>query len=279
MSIYGYYSTAETYDQHFCRRVDGAEDKALDRMLGNLTGIDVLDLGCGTGALLDRHTPRRYLGVDESTAMVTTAIRKHKSLLRTGMEDVIGAVGHPDRRYIIALGDACCRSDAGAGSWIPFIGPMNHQREYDLAVSLYALPYFPQPVWALELAWQKLRPGGELFAILYTSRYRRRRHCLDYSVGTPMRTFTPDEAAHIAHMAGFHGITVEGFRYLPDPVANLLPVRAGAHATLTASRLLPSQLAMALILRAFKPATPQHPNCRSTLIPVFDAADRKLAYP
>ena len=100
-------------------------------------GGDVLDLGCGTGAVLDRLRGRAaavgtYAGVDLSTAMLERARAKHGHLAGVRLE----------RRDL--------RRDA-----LPE-GP------YDLVVSAWALEHLPAPGALVAAALQRLRPDGRL---------------------------------------------------------------------------------------------------------------------
>lgn len=46
-------------------------------MIGDLSGAKVLDVGCGTGWLLDHCTVGDYTGIDPSSAMLGILRRKH----------------------------------------------------------------------------------------------------------------------------------------------------------------------------------------------------------
>jgi SAM-dependent methyltransferase len=73
-----YDSVAACYDAHFDRPVDRWEDERLAAILRPyVQGKNVLDLGCGTGWLLDHLTPAGYVGVDVSQAMLDELVRKH----------------------------------------------------------------------------------------------------------------------------------------------------------------------------------------------------------
>ncbi len=263
-TLYDLPEVANSYDQHFRRRVDRAEDAAIDRILGDLSRRDVLDLGCGTCALLDRHHPRTYLGVDSSQAMIATALRKHCTRFRDAVDpNGMGEYVNPDRRYVIALGDAC----EDPATWVPALGPATPGKRYDVAVSLFALSYFPDLVSALTTAWDMLRPGGDLILHAYTRRYLRRRHCLDHGdAHTPVHPYTSVVLQELARKTGFVDVDVRGFRYLPDPIANLLPVATGQRLARTAANVLPAAPAMTLILTARKLL----PAPTSVVIPLED---------
>jgi len=69
---------AEQYDKHFRRPVDRMEDDYLTCLLDpSVTGRHVLDLGCGTGWVLDHLSPKSYTGVDCSEPMLAELRRKH----------------------------------------------------------------------------------------------------------------------------------------------------------------------------------------------------------
>ena len=73
-----YDAFAAAYDKHFDRPVDRMEDDYLTCLLDpSVTGRYVLDLGCGTGWVLDHLTPAVYTGVDCSEPMLAELRRKH----------------------------------------------------------------------------------------------------------------------------------------------------------------------------------------------------------
>jgi ubiquinone/menaquinone biosynthesis C-methylase UbiE len=93
---------AETYDS-VPNPLLSLEHRYLEPMLSSLDAKTILDLGCGTGRLLDRlsASPSWYLGVDISSAMLGRAVKKlrvpgHllqadclKLPLRSGSADVV----------------------------------------------------------------------------------------------------------------------------------------------------------------------------------------------
>jgi SAM-dependent methyltransferase len=239
--IYDDPEVAAQYDGHFRRRVDRAEDRALDAMIGSLYGRDVLDLGCGTAALLHRHRPRHYLGVDSSAPMLGEAVRAHEPLFYPAVKAGLGLVAEPDRRYALAHGDAC------EAEWEPLFGPIT-ERSYDFALSLFAFSYFRDPLAALRVARSRLRSGGDLFILAYAPRYRRRRHYIGRT--SEMRTFHADELVELAQRAGFTDIGASGFRFMPDSLAFCASVSAGAWLSRKASLWVPTAMGMTIALRA-----------------------------
>ena len=76
-----YNSVAGEYDTFYRRPGDIAEDKAVADYLQAKSALmgDVLDVGCGTGLLLDiTDIPaRRYVGIDPSEGMLEVGRKKH----------------------------------------------------------------------------------------------------------------------------------------------------------------------------------------------------------
>jgi 2-polyprenyl-3-methyl-5-hydroxy-6-metoxy-1,4-benzoquinol methylase len=68
---------APGYDALFSSQVFAEENRELFARLGSLAAASVLDVGCGTGLLLDHARPRQYLGIDPSLAMLKRLHDKH----------------------------------------------------------------------------------------------------------------------------------------------------------------------------------------------------------
>jgi SAM-dependent methyltransferase len=70
---------AEAYDGHYDTPECRAEDRAVLELIGDVNGKRVLDIGCGTGWLLDHVEipPESYTGVDPSGPMLAQLIQKH----------------------------------------------------------------------------------------------------------------------------------------------------------------------------------------------------------
>lgn len=87
-----YDQIAAYYDDHFDRDIDQWEDGRLTRLLKPwVNGGNVLDLGCGTGWVLDHLHPHDYLGVDASAPMLDQLLAKHPTAYT--MKADIGAPG------------------------------------------------------------------------------------------------------------------------------------------------------------------------------------------
>lgn len=95
---------------------------------------DVLDAGCGTGAILlllqERYPDKRYTGIDLSSKMI--AVARHKK--KKGMEFIEG--------------------DCEA---LPFKG-----RSFDVVICSMSFHHYPNPEKFFENVFRVLRPGGRL---------------------------------------------------------------------------------------------------------------------
>lgn len=79
-----YDSIAHCYDDLFNERIDIAENRAIAAMLTPyLYDKTILDIGCGTGLLLDMFSlkPDKYIGIDPSEKMLDIAREKHAPFL------------------------------------------------------------------------------------------------------------------------------------------------------------------------------------------------------
>lgn len=179
---------AAGYDQHFQRSIDHAEDDVIYEALTPwITGRSVLDVGCGTGALLDRTSPRTYLGLDASPNMLREARAKH-------------GAGGSRRTFVCA--------NVGRGSTV------RSRVRFETVVCLWAFPYFAGQAAAVRWMARHLAPGGWLIVQGWSGRYRRREHhCAPPETIHPT---TPDELAGHLERAGLADIDVQGFRWLGD---------------------------------------------------------------
>lgn len=72
-----YDAIAPVYDTLFQDDVSLQQNQDVMGMLGDVSGKSVLDIGCGTGLLLDYVTPAQYTGIDISKAMLDRLLAKH----------------------------------------------------------------------------------------------------------------------------------------------------------------------------------------------------------
>jgi len=127
---------AGTYDRSPLQRfLFGPTHEATLAAAGSATSPhEVLDLGCGTGRLLERAAERwptaRLLGVDPSTEMIAQARRKHAG----------------DERFELEVGDAAA---------LPL-----ESASVDLAVSTVSFHHWADQAAGVREVARVLRPGG-----------------------------------------------------------------------------------------------------------------------
>ena len=161
-----YDQKASEYDGHFLRRIDKAENawtfSRIDRMLGRADRV--LDLGCGTGLLLEHIRIEDYTGIDISFEMIERAQRKF-----------------PHRSFDFQVSDV-----------MEYIAPRGH---YDAVLSTFgSLSY---AVAGFDLlpgkiaAW--LAPGGRIFLQFLGRKYQEREHHIAAAERLPIHPTTEME--------------------------------------------------------------------------------------
>jgi SAM-dependent methyltransferase len=130
---------ASRYDEFYSAKpIFKAENLAIKSMLvgGSFLDGPVLDLGCGTGGLLDlcgnEIKDDDYLGVDPSYKMVSVARSKY-----------------PNFHFIVGTAN---RAPA---------------EFFENTISLFSVSYAPVLVNSLRGIWRSLRPSGRYFIIVY----------------------------------------------------------------------------------------------------------------
>lgn len=128
---------APQYDAAFSDPASLAENRSLFDIIGDVSSLRVLDVGCGTGLFLDYCTPAFYTGIDPSQIMLNRLLEKH-----------------PDYASSIIA----CPLEAFVG-W-----------DYDLVVCLFGAANYIHPD-ALQSLPRLLRPGGRFFVMFLAPEY------------------------------------------------------------------------------------------------------------
>lgn len=175
---------------HYEQRWSGYIAASVEQMLKRahtLQGERVLDVGCGTGVLLERIVDRypdvRATGADLSPAMLAQARRRLPP------------------RVTLEVADA---------EALPF--PAN---SFDLVLSLSSFHFWPAPRLALAELGRVLRPGGQLVITDWCDEYLACRICdriLRLVDRAHHRIYGRSECAALLTGAGFQVISLERYR-------------------------------------------------------------------
>lgn len=148
-----YDEIAANYDNEYGTTLCEAENQVLTEIIEPFVRGNLLDLGCGTGGLLDCLDVENYIGIDISPKMIELAQLKHpsKQFIANNIENVI--------------------SDLETGS-------------FDTIISLFGpISYISNPEKLMSELYRILKPGGTLFLMPYTKRVQN-KFLLGYSTGS-----------------------------------------------------------------------------------------------
>ena len=200
-----YDHVAHLYDEHYSRPVDRWEDERLTRLLRPwVDDAEVLDLGCGTGWVLDHLAPFAYIGVDCSEPMLGRLLAKH-----------------PNSEVHLR--------DVDVPGWESGLGT------FDVAVSTWAGNYFSDLGRLLDDLATVVKPGGVIALHGQGPRRRTRGHYLAGEAFTGGHDWTPAEFKRATWVAPVEYLGAWGTGALADP----LPGPGGRVAWTLASTLTP----------------------------------------
>jgi ubiquinone/menaquinone biosynthesis C-methylase UbiE len=181
-----YDALALHYDRRWSGYIAASTEETLKRV-GPLQGERVLDVGCGTGALLkrlvDRYPDSRLTGVDLSPGMVAQARRRLPA------------------RVTLEVADA---------EALPFQG-----HSFDLITSISSFHLWPAPSQTLTEFQRVLRPGGRLVITDWCDEYLACRICariLRLVNRAHQRIYGRPECAALLAGAGFQVGRLERYR-------------------------------------------------------------------
>ena len=187
---------ADAYDAHFNRPVDRWEDERLTELLRpHVDKRFVLDLGCGTGWVLDHLHPWNYVGVDASAAMLEILRRKHP-------------------------GEITVKATIGANGWLAEVDDRWPGR-IETVVSTWAAHDFGDLALLLQDLRHHLYRGTIVALHGQAPRYKHRAHYVldgDDEKRGYLR-FTPKACERAAFITGAHLLSCAGIGALPDRLA------------------------------------------------------------
>ncbi len=191
-----YDALAAGYDSTFSRPVDRWEDERLAAALRPVVnGRSVLDLGCGTGWLLDHLAPASYTGVDSSASMLEVLSAKHPQI-------------------------TVIKAEVGAPGWVR----AQWGEPFDAVTATWAFQYLFATTHALQVLLAEcsglVRPGGTVALHGYLPRYRHRRHYIGWPSSPPViRPAQVRQATARTRPFGLSGPKLTGCGALPDGLA------------------------------------------------------------
>jgi toxoflavin synthase len=158
------------------------------KVLGQVDGLDVLDVGCGSGLyceLAAERGARRIIGMDSSSAMLTEAeqrTQKYGERVKYVHTDVTN---------------------------LPVVG------QFDIALAMFVLPYIPArdalDQTLLRIA-EQLKPGGRFLAAIPNSRFDASRPYDDrYNVWITWPNDRKDGAQLTVHIKVGQGLQFQGY--------------------------------------------------------------------
>lgn len=184
-----YNKLANDYDYCFKSKISRAEDAIIYAALRTqLKPGLTLDLGCGTGALLEHVNlePEEYRGVDYAREMIMRARAKF-----------------PEHDFTVM----------DATRFLSFFGT----ETFDNVVSMFGAISYMEPM-VIDRIMRVLKPGGCFFLMFYNKHYAKRKSYIinTHGLKVPFKTYSQIKGLLPAHYA-------YGFNFTGD-IGNFLPL-------------------------------------------------------
>jgi len=191
-----YDAVAEIYDRSYGDPKSQTEDRVIFEMLreGRYLQGSVLDVGCGTGILVDEYPYlpiTKYIGIDPSAEMLKRAYRKH-----------------PDHTFTVGSAEDVPVADCSV----------------DTVVSLYgSFSYCLAPEKAVAEFMRVLRPGGRLFLMICGEPHAKRASYIMNKTGIEVERRLYTEAKLRRLFSRFSAVDVVGFGWALDHIPKSAP--------------------------------------------------------
>ncbi|MBD2100174.1 class I SAM-dependent methyltransferase [Leptolyngbya sp. FACHB-261] len=181
-----YSRLAPLYDHRWSFYIDSTIQETINRLAIN-PHERVLDLGCGTGALIQRllhlAPEARFFGLDPSVEMLCVAKRK--------LPDSV---------------ELC----VGSADTLPFAN-----ESFDVVISTNAFHYFRDPAQAIQEARRVLKPNGRLVITDWCHDYLTCRICdllLRLFNRAHFRTYGVSQCQVMLQNEGLHEVSIEKYK-------------------------------------------------------------------
>lgn len=194
---HAYDRVADLYDNSYSDPKSRAEDRVIFTRLiefGSVQGR-VLDVGCGTGILLEKLpiSPQNFVGIDPSIGMLKRAKAKFPQ-----HEWRLGTAEFPD---------------------------LPKDEPFDSIVSLYgSFSYSLEPELAVDEMAALLRPGGKIFIMACSTGHKVRKSYIMNKVGIHVerRLYRADQLRRLFE-PHFENVQIQGFGWVLDHIPHSAP--------------------------------------------------------
>ncbi len=183
-----YDKEAPFYDEGYMKPLCIAEEKVIMILIESMiTDKKVLDVGCGTGLLLNYFKIDQYLGIDISPNMIRIAESKF-----------------PENQFVVANMD--------------HIVKIIDSESYDCIICLFGpISYSHNPVKLINEFYRILAPGGHLIFMPYTRRAENNFFIGEYNTATQenvQRTYyTTNMVIDLMAQTEFDDVKIRGINY------------------------------------------------------------------
>jgi ubiquinone/menaquinone biosynthesis C-methylase UbiE len=190
-----YDQESDFYDSGYSTALCLAENEIIMNSIKPLLSENVLDIGCGTGILLDYLSPQKYLGIDISPGMIAKAQSKH-----------------PEREFIVdEMESATFKMES---------------ESFDTVVALFGpFSYSLHPDRLLNEFYRVLKQGGVLILMPYTKRIENNLFLGEFATSSeqsiPKIYYTTNTIESLMKNSNFEQVTIKGINFFGSFIETL----------------------------------------------------------